>query len=77
MERPKENMITRIHKIHWPAQHTSSGKDIEIEVTDVNAFVTKVTHPCANWAIDEAWYRVCHWFQNKGAIITLGEPEEK
>lgn len=69
-------MTVRIHKIHWSGKYTKSGDDLDFTITDVNCFVQKVSHPCVKWAIDEAWYRVSMWLEKKGAIITLGEPEE-
>lgn len=70
-------MIKKIHKIHWDKRWTSSGKDIDLTITDVDCFVTEVSHPCAKWAIGEAWHRVCDWFENKYAVVTLGEPQEE
>jgi len=69
-------MIVRTHKIHWPGKYTVSGEDIDFEVMDVDCFVQRVTHPCAKWAVDEAWIRVSSWFEKKHATITLGEPKE-
>lgn len=66
-------MLIKIHKIHWKKEFNSTGRDIDIEVTDTNAWVTKVNHPCANWAVGEAWCRVSTWFQKKGANVILDE----
>lgn len=71
-------MIVKIHKIHWPKRYNSYGKDIDIEITDTDCYVTKSSHPCANWAVKkkEAWHRVSSWFERKGATVTLGKPKE-
>ena len=66
-------MIVKVHKIHWEGRHTASGKTIDLEVTDTDCVVTKVTHSCADWAIGEYWHRVSSWFEHKGATVTLGE----
>lgn len=64
------------HKIHWPKRYNSYGEDLDFTIKDVDCYVEGVGHPCANWAVNQAWYRVCNWFQKKGAIITLGDPIE-
>lgn len=69
-------MIVKVHKIHWDARWTKSRESIDFTVTDVDCFVTKVSHPCAKWAIGEAWHRVCNWFQKRHATVILGEPKE-
>ena len=68
-------MIVKVHKIHWDGRYTKSGETIDFEVTDTDCMVTKVTHPCANWAIGEYWHRVCTWFEGKGAKVTLGKAD--
>lgn len=68
--------IIRIHKIHWAEKYNSTGADINLDVTDINSYVEKVTHKCAKWAIGEAWCRVSSWFESKHAVVTLGEPKE-
>lgn len=65
-----------IHRIQWPKERNSYGKDLDFTITDINCYVERVGHQCAKWAINESWPRVSSWFQGKGAIVTLGEPKE-
>ena len=69
-------MITRVHKIKWPRLYAKSEKDVYLEVTEVDCFVTEVSHPIAKWAVGEAWVRVSSWFAKKGCKITEGEDVE-
>lgn len=69
-------MTIRIHKIHWPKERNSYGKDLDFSITDIDCYVERAGHKCAKWAIGEAWYRVSSWFESKGATVTLGEPKE-
>lgn len=71
-----DKKIVRIHMVHWPARYRESGKAIDFTVRDVNAYIESATHPCMNSMIGEAWCRISSWLQRKGAIVTLGEPEE-
>lgn len=63
--------IVKTHKIYWDGKFNNTRETIELEVTDTDCIVTKVTHPCANWAVGKYWHRVSKWFESKGAKVTL------
>lgn len=69
-------MTVAIHKIHWEKKWTNYETDIDFEVTVTDSMVTKVTHPCAKWAIGEWWHITSKWFEKKYAVVNLEETKE-
>lgn len=64
-------MVKKVHKIIWEKRWHKFGKDLEIEVVDIDCMVYEISHPCGRWAVGEHWFLVCRWFQSKGAKVIL------
>jgi len=58
-----------IHKITWRTGNGSIKDVLNFDIEVVDAYVTVVTHPIANWSVGERWDKVCNWFIKKGAKI--------
>lgn len=66
-------MKTTIHKIIWKARFNRTKKDISFELTEVDCFIKKVSHPIAKWMLDEPWVRCYGWLKRKYADIISEE----